>query len=84
MYGDHRIHLIIAYQSYNKVIQLIEPHERCCRFMENYNTFLLYFQELNQRYNAILQMYGEKVEEADELRLDLNDVKEMYKMQVKI
>jgi len=28
-------------------------------------------------------MYGEKVEEADELRLDLNDVKEMYKMQVK-
>lgn len=52
--------------------------------MENYNTFLLYFQELNQRYNAILQMYGEKVEEADELRLDLNDVKEMYKMQVKI
>ncbi|XP_052069075.1 TATA element modulatory factor-like isoform X2 [Mytilus californianus] len=40
------------------------------------------FKELNQRYNAILQMYGEKVEEADELRLDLNDVKEMYKMQI--
>jgi hypothetical protein len=27
-------------------------------------------------------MYGEKVEEADELRLDLQDVKEMYKLQV--
>ncbi|XP_063445770.1 TATA element modulatory factor-like isoform X3 [Mytilus trossulus] len=40
------------------------------------------FKEVNQRYNAILQMYGEKVEEADELRLDLNDVKEMYKMQI--
>lgn len=29
------------------------------------------------------QMYGEKVEEADELRMDLEDVKEMYKAQVK-
>ena len=30
----------------------------------------------------MLQMYGEKVEEADELRLDLGDVKDMYKAQV--
>lgn len=28
-------------------------------------------------------MYGEKVEEADELRMDLEDVKEMYKNQVR-
>ena len=27
-------------------------------------------------------MYGEKVEEAEELRLDLQDVKEMYKVQI--
>ena len=27
-------------------------------------------------------MYGEKVEEAEELRLDLSDVKEMYKVQI--
>jgi len=27
-------------------------------------------------------MYGEKVEEAEELRLDLADVKDMYKMQI--
>lgn len=27
-------------------------------------------------------MYGEKMEEAEELRLDLQDVKEMYKMQI--
>ena len=27
-------------------------------------------------------MYGEKVEEAEELRLDLSDVKEMYKQQI--
>jgi len=28
-------------------------------------------------------MYGEKVEEAEELRLDLQDVKDMYKSQVR-
>ena len=28
------------------------------------------------------QMYGEKEEETQELRLDLQDVKEMYKMQI--
>ena len=32
--------------------------------------------------NISHQMYGEKVEEAEELRLDLQDVKEMYKMQI--
>ena len=37
---------------------------------------------MNQRYDALLQMYGEKVEEANELRLDLEDVKDMYKAQV--
>jgi chromosome segregation ATPase len=40
------------------------------------------YTELDQRYNALLQMYGEKVEEAQELRLDLQDVKDMYKTQI--
>ena len=39
-------------------------------------------QEMESRYNAALQLYGEKVEEADELRMDLEDVKQMYKQQV--
>lgn len=30
----------------------------------------------------LFQMYGEKVEETEELRLDLQDVKEMYKVQI--
>ena len=42
------------------------------------------FQELDQRYNALLMMYGEKVEEAQELGLDLQDVKDLYKTQVNI
>ena len=40
------------------------------------------FQEIESRYNAVLQLYGEKVEEADELRMDLEDIKQMYKQQV--
>ncbi|CAL1540630.1 unnamed protein product [Lymnaea stagnalis] len=40
------------------------------------------FNELNSRYSAILQMYGEKEEQVQELRLDLQDVKEMYKSQI--
>ncbi|XP_035008107.1 TATA element modulatory factor [Hippoglossus stenolepis] len=39
-------------------------------------------KELEQRHNTILQMYGEKAEEAEELRLDLEDVKNMYKIQI--
>ncbi|XP_071580320.1 uncharacterized protein Tmf [Temnothorax nylanderi] len=38
--------------------------------------------ETQTRYDALLQMYGEKVEENQELRLDLEDIKEMYKMQI--
>ena len=39
-------------------------------------------QELQTKYNALLQMYGEKQEETEELKLDLQDVKNMYKAQV--
>ncbi len=39
-------------------------------------------QELDSRYNAVLQMYGEKAEEVDELKMDLHDIKQMYKQQV--
>lgn len=38
--------------------------------------------ETQTRYDALLQMYGEKVEENQELRLDLEDIKEMYKTQI--
>lgn len=38
--------------------------------------------EIQTRYDALLQMYGEKLEETQELRLDLEDVKAMYKSQI--
>lgn len=40
------------------------------------------YEDLKTKYNALLQMYGEKIEENEELRLDLLDVKEMYKAQI--
>ena len=39
-------------------------------------------QELQTRYDTLLQMYGEKAEEVHELQLDLADVREAYKAQI--
>ena len=41
-----------------------------------------YSQEVQQKYEAMLQMYGEKAEETEELKLDIQDVKTMYRQQV--
>ncbi|RZC32958.1 TATA element modulatory factor, partial [Asbolus verrucosus] len=38
--------------------------------------------ELQQQYDTLCQLFGEKVEENEELKLDLQDVKEMYKSQI--
>lgn len=40
------------------------------------------FNQLQEQYDAILQMYGEKVEELEEIQLDLQDVKDMYRSQI--
>lgn len=57
----------------------LETH---CISRASYNLCGSAFQDLEQRHNTILQMYGEKAEEAEELRLDLEDVKNMYKTQI--
>lgn len=51
------------------------------KYNQNENVAIEY-NELQRKYDAILQMYGEKVEETEELQLDLLDVKEMYKAQI--
>lgn len=40
------------------------------------------YVDMEKRYNTLLQMYGEKVEETQELKLDLLDVKAMYRAQL--
>ncbi|KAH9494907.1 TATA element modulatory factor 1 [Bulinus truncatus] len=59
----------------NQIDELSEIKEAHRILQENFN-------ELNGRYSAILQMYGEKEEQVQELKLDLQDVKEMYKSQI--
>uniref|UniRef100_T2MEW5 TATA element modulatory factor n=1 Tax=Hydra vulgaris TaxID=6087 RepID=T2MEW5_HYDVU len=45
-------------------------------------SFKIKYEELSNRYNAMLQMYGEKEEENEELKMDLEDIKALYKQQV--
>jgi len=60
----------------------VRVEEQAARLKEA-ETLHSQFQDLQHKYDALLQMYGEKVEEAQELQLDLEDVKEMYKTQVR-
>ena len=39
-------------------------------------------QELQKSNEALLQMYGEKAELAEELKLDIQDLKDMYRQQI--
>ncbi|XP_056019918.1 TATA element modulatory factor-like isoform X2 [Ostrea edulis] len=65
-----------------ELVNLTNQNEEIQEKIEELPQLKNQYEELNQRYDALLQMYGEKVEEADELRLDLQDVKEMYKLQI--
>ena len=49
-------------------------------FLESFRFWI--FQEVGRRYQAMLQMYGEKVEELQELRLDFEDMKALYRTQI--
>ncbi|XP_018578228.1 TATA element modulatory factor-like isoform X3 [Anoplophora glabripennis] len=48
----------------------------------DYDILQTQFNELQQQYETLCQLYGEKVEENEELKLDLTDVKDMYKSQI--
>lgn len=49
---------------------------------KEYDTLSSKLSDLESQYETLCQLYGEKVEENDELKLDLLDVKEMYKNQI--
>ena len=57
---------------------MAKQHEGCLFCNRNFT----FYWTFKKRYIFVFQMYGEKVEEAEELRLDLSDVKEMYKVQI--
>lgn len=39
-------------------------------------------KEMSQKHEALLQMFGEKAEETEELRMDIEDLKTMYRQQI--
>ena len=50
--------------------------------LADHDNLKIQFGELQKQYDTLCQLYGEKVEETEELKLDLIDVKEMYKSQI--
>ncbi|CAG5130326.1 unnamed protein product [Candidula unifasciata] len=65
-----------------ELVNLTNQNEELLEVKKAHELLEIEFSELNNRYSAILQMYGEKEEEVQELKLDLQDVKEMYKSQI--
>ncbi|KAK5934416.1 hypothetical protein CgunFtcFv8_014818 [Champsocephalus gunnari] len=65
-----------------ELVRLTNQTEEMDEMVKEIPTLKVHLKDLQQRHNTILQMYGEKAEEAEELRLDLIDVKNMYKCQI--
>lgn len=65
-----------------EISNLILKLEKLEQHVADFDIMKTQFEELRQQYDALCQMYGEKVEENQELHLDLQDVKEMYKTQI--
>merc|ERR1712228_1027635 len=66
----------------SELTRLSAEAEKCENLTIEHEDLQKLYQETEGKYQTMLTMYGEKVEEAEELRLDLLDVKEMYKMQI--
>ncbi|CAF0806459.1 unnamed protein product [Didymodactylos carnosus] len=64
-----------------ELVNLSNQNELLQSQLRDYPTLEIKFKQFQQRYDALLTMYGEKQEEADELRLDLQDVKALYRAQ---
>ncbi|XP_022223484.2 TATA element modulatory factor [Drosophila obscura] len=62
-------HLTIELETMKEKMQSYEAMEKC-------------YEDLQHRYDALLQMYGEKVERTEELELDLVELKSAYKLQI--
>uniref|UniRef100_A0A3B3DBW5 TATA element modulatory factor 1 n=1 Tax=Oryzias melastigma TaxID=30732 RepID=A0A3B3DBW5_ORYME len=65
-----------------ELVRLTNRNDEMEEMVKGIPKLKIQLKDLEQRHNTILQMYGEKAEEAEELRLDLIDVKNMYKTQI--
>ncbi|CAF4132350.1 unnamed protein product, partial [Rotaria sp. Silwood2] len=67
-----------------ELVNLSTINEKLQEQTQNYPILNEQYKDLERRYDALLTMYGEKQEEADELRLDLADVKTLYRAQMSL
>ncbi|MED6268122.1 TATA element modulatory factor 1 [Characodon lateralis] len=61
-----------------ELVRLTNENDEMQEKVKDIPKLKIQLKDLEQRHNTILQMYGEKAEEAEELRLDLEDVKNMF------
>lgn len=66
----------------NEISELLTRVDNLDEKLINHEAVIGQFNELQQQYDTLCQLYGEKVEETEELKLDLQDVKDMYKSQI--
>nr|CAB3267122.1 TATA element modulatory factor [Phallusia mammillata] len=65
-----------------EIVRLTNVNEDLEETAEQVADVKVKLQEMKARHDAVLTMYGEKAEEAEELKLDLEDVKAMYRQQI--
>ncbi|GFY46869.1 TATA element modulatory factor [Trichonephila inaurata madagascariensis] len=65
-----------------ELVMLSEQNQSLSQKVNDLESLEKEHRDLDQKYNTLLQMYGEKVEETEELMLDLSEVKSMYKQQI--
>jgi len=66
----------------SEISSLLSRVEELEQVRTDFEQVKIQFDALQQQYDTLCQLYGEKVEENEELKLDLVDVKEMYKCQI--
>eukprot|EP00045_Choanoeca_perplexa_P010629 m.109306 g.109306 ORF g.109306 m.109306 type:complete len:547 (+) comp15341_c0_seq22:1450-3090(+) len=64
-----------------EVVMLVTKNEELVKAQEDLAALQVAQEELQNRYQHLLQMYGEKAEEAQELQFDLDDIKGVLKSQ---
>lgn len=65
-----------------EVLGMSQEIETLRKSLKNLNDKDQQYQQLNGRYQTLLELLGERTEEVEELKADLSDVKEMYKSQI--
>eukprot|EP00730_Choanoeca_flexa_P019386 TRINITY_DN9465_c0_g2_i1.p1 TRINITY_DN9465_c0_g2~~TRINITY_DN9465_c0_g2_i1.p1 ORF type:complete len:1034 (+),score=351.34 TRINITY_DN9465_c0_g2_i1:104-3205(+) len=65
----------------DELVELVRKNDALTQSASELTALQAQHEDLNNRYQHLLQMYGEKAEEAQELQMDLDDIKSVLKSQ---